>query len=263
MRLYWELTRRSIQRHLTYRAAALAGLTTNVFFGLFRAAVLVALYGAQDEVAGITLAGALTYTALSQAVIGYLSIFRWTDLMRSIYSGEIAADLLKPMSLFGFWLSQDLGRAAVSLVLRGLPIIAIFALIFDLTAPASPAQWMALVVAVALSWLVSFVWRFLINLAAFWTPNAIGMIRLGFVLSWFFSGFMMPLRFFPDWVVQLAHLTPFPHMVNTVMEVYLGLLKGPDLAVALLIQAGWVLALLIAGQLALRAGIRRLVILGG
>ena len=35
---------RAIQRQLTYRAATLAGLATNFFFGLLRAAVLVALY---------------------------------------------------------------------------------------------------------------------------------------------------------------------------------------------------------------------------
>ena len=45
MRLFWEVVRRSFRRHLTYRAAALAGLVTNIFFGLVRAAVLVAHTG--------------------------------------------------------------------------------------------------------------------------------------------------------------------------------------------------------------------------
>ena len=55
MMLFWNLCRLSFQRPLTYRAAKLAGLLTNLFFGLLRAAVMVALYGARTEVTGITL----------------------------------------------------------------------------------------------------------------------------------------------------------------------------------------------------------------
>ena len=114
-----------------------------------------------------------------------------------------------------------------------------------------------------MSWLVSFSWHFLVNLAAFWVPNARGIGRFGFIVAWFFSGFLMPLRFFPEWVVRLAYLTPFPHMVNTVVNVYLGDLTGQALFQALLFQALWAVALIALGQLVLRAAVRRLVILGG
>ncbi|MBI1882181.1 MAG: ABC transporter permease, partial [Chloroflexi bacterium] len=93
MRLFWELTKLAFQRQLTYRVANLAGLVTNIFFGLLRAAVLVALYGARDEVAGLSVQAAVTYTGLGQAVIAYLSIFGWYEVMNSVYSGEVAADL--------------------------------------------------------------------------------------------------------------------------------------------------------------------------
>lgn len=263
MRLFWELARRSLQRHLTYRAAALAGLVTNLFFGLVRVGIFLALYGEREAVVGIDVPGVITYTGLSQALIAYLSIFSWYDLMDSIHTGDIASDLLKPLGLYRFWLAQDLGRALVGLLLRGVSFMLIYEVFFDLSHPAGPVQWLATTAAVVLSWLVSFSWRFLVNLAAFWTPNARGIGRLTFVLAWFLSGFMMPLRFFPDWVVALSKLTPFPHMVNTVVEVYLGVLEGPDLLWALAWQALWVAGLIAIGQLMLRRGVRRLVILGG
>lgn len=263
MRLFWELTKLSFQRHLTYRAAALAGLTTNFFFGLLRAAVLVALYGARQEVAGISLAGAITFTGLSQAVIGYLSLFSWNEVMNSVYTGDVASDLLKPMSYFRFWMAQDLGRAVAGLLMRGITIMGAYAVVFDITTPESGVQWLALPVVLALSWMVSFAWRFLVNLSAFWTPNAQGVGRFSFILSWFLSGFFMPLRYFPEWFVRLCYLTPFPHTVNTVVEVYLGTLTGPALIQALLGQIVWVVILVVVGQLVLRAGVRQLVIQGG
>jgi ABC-2 type transport system permease protein len=263
MRLYWELSKLSFQRQLTYRAAAMAGLATNFFFGMLRAAVLVALYGARNEVAGISLAGAVTYTGLSQATIGFLSMFSWYEVMNSVYTGDIGSDLLKPLNYFTFWMAQDLGRAGAALLMRGFTIMAAYAVVFGITTPEGGAQWLAVGVAVALSWLVSFSWRFLVNLAAFWTPNALGVGRFFFILSWFLSGFLMPLRYFPQWFVRLCYLTPFPHTVNTVVEVYLGVLSGPELIQALLGQLLWVVMLIVAGQFVLRAGVRRLVILGG
>lgn len=263
MRLFWELTRLSFQRQLTYRAATLAGLATNFFFGLLRASVLIALFGTRREVAGISLHGAITYTGITQAVIAYLSFFSWYEVMHSVYSGDIASDLLKPMSYFSFWLAQDLGRALANFLTRGLTIMIAYALFFGITLPGSGEQWLALGAALTSGWLVSFAWRFLINLSAFWTPNATGVIRLGFILSWFFSGFLMPLRFFPDWFVRLAYLTPFPHIVNTIVEVYLNVVSGPALLGALLGQLLWVFVLVGTGQIVLRIGVRRLVIQGG
>jgi ABC-2 type transport system permease protein len=73
----------------------------------------------------------------------------------------------------------------------------------------------------------------------------------------------MPLRLFPEWFVRLCYLTPFPHMVNTIVEVYLDVVSGPALVEALLGQFLWVLILIGAGQLVLRAGMRQLVIQGG
>jgi ABC-2 type transport system permease protein len=263
MRLFWELCKLSFQRQLTYRAAALAGLATNFFFGLLRAAVMTALYGARREVAGLSLEAAITFTGLTQATIAFLSLFSWYDVMNSVYTGDISSDLLKPMSYFTFWLAQDLGRAVAALLMRGLTIMIAYALMFRITLPQGWQQWLALAVALLLSWLVSFSWRFLVNLAAFWTPNALGIGRFAFGLSWFLSGFLMPLRFFPDWFQRLCNLTPFPATINTVIEVYLGVLTGPELIQALLGQVLWVLILVTTGHLVLRAGVRKLVIQGG
>ena len=263
LRLFLELTKRSFKRELTYRAAVLAGLATNFFFGIIRAAILVALYDTRPSVAEISLQGAVTYAALTQAIIAYQSFFGWTKIMDTIYTGEIGSDLLKPVGFFRYWLAKDLGRAVVNILLRGITLMLGYTLIFDLTKPRGGWQWLALGTSIFLSWMLSFAWRFLVNLSAFWTPNARGMARFFFISMWFFSGFLMPLRYYPEWVIRLSYLTPFPSMINTVVEIYLNMLQGPELCQALLVQLAWTIALIGAGQLALRAGVRRLVILGG
>jgi ABC-2 type transport system permease protein len=263
MSTFWALTRISIQRQFTYRAATFAGLATNAFFGLLRAAMMVALYAGQGSVSGMTIQDAITYTGLTQAMIAFLSLFSWFEIINSVQSGQVGADLLKPVSYFRFWMAQDLGRSLVSLLLRGLTLMVFYALVFDITVPQLPGQWLALVIALGLAWLVSYTWRFLINLAAFWTPDAVGVARFFFALSWVMSGFFMPLNFYPQWFVRLCYLTPFPSMVSTVVNIYLGLLDGPAMVQALFVQALWALGLAVLSSLVLAAGVRRLVIQGG
>lgn len=263
MRLFWELAKLSFRRQMTYRAATLAGLLTNFFFGLLRAAIFVALFANRGQVAGISLPEAITYTALTQASIGYLSAFSWYDLMRSVYTGDVASDLLKPMGYFNFWLAQDLGRAAANFITRGLTLMLAYAVTIGITLPTSFNHWLALSLVIILSWLVSFAWRFNVNLVAFWFPNGVGFGRFFFMASLFFSGFLMPLRFFPPWVERLAYFTPFPHTFNTLVEVYLGVLDGTQMVWAIAAQAAWAFGLIALAHLILRSGVRRLVILGG
>lgn len=87
MRLFWELGKLAFQRQFACRGANLAGRMTNLFFGLLRAAVLVALYGTREQVAGITVDGVITYTGLSQATIAFLSFFGWYEVIHAVYTG--------------------------------------------------------------------------------------------------------------------------------------------------------------------------------
>ncbi|HRQ38344.1 MAG TPA: ABC-2 family transporter protein [Chloroflexota bacterium] len=263
MRLFWEFTNRSFQRHLTYRAAAMAGLVTNFFFGILRVSVLLAILGDQESIEGYGRAELFTYMALTQAIIAYLSLFGWYDLINAVHSGEVATDLLKPMGFVNFWLARDVGRAAVALLLRGIVIMAAYSLFFDMVHPTSVAQATAVAVSLILALLISFGFRFLLNLSAFWSPNARGIGRFGFTISWFFSGFLMPLAFFPEWVQQIAYLTPFPYCLNVIVEIYTGQVTGAALWQTLIIQLLWVILLFSLAHLALRPAIKRLVILGG
>ncbi|MBN1933713.1 MAG: ABC-2 family transporter protein [Anaerolineae bacterium] len=263
MLFFWKLIALSFQRQLAYRGANWAGLATNFFFGLLRASIMISLFQAQGEISGLSLQDAITYTGLTQAVIAYLNIFGWWEVIHAVYSGDIASDLLKPLDYFTFWLAQDLGRAIAQMLVRGITIMLAYAVFFPLTLPGTVTHWLALIASLLLSLLISFEWRFLVNLAAFWTPDARGIGRTAFSLALFLSGFLMPLRFFPAWFVRLCHLTPFPALINSVVEIYLGGIEGVDLLRALGFQLLWAIILFALCQIILRQGVRKLVIQGG
>lgn len=140
MALFWKIVQTSVKQQLTYRMALWAGLATNLFFGLLRAMLLIALYNGQPSVNGLTLEGSLTYVALSQSLITFLTIFGSWDLMNSVYSGAIGSDLLRPVHLFFFWMARDFGRSLVNLVGRGILFMLLFALFYP---SSSPPTWPA------------------------------------------------------------------------------------------------------------------------
>ena len=263
LRLFLRVVKLAILQQTTYRTALIAGLATNVVWGVLRASVVVALYAGHPIVNGLTLQASLTYVAVGQAMIAFLFLFGSYDLMATVYSGSIAADLVRPVGLFSYWLGRDIGRSLVNLLFRGLILILVFMLFYTIAFPLNPLDWLWTALSLCLAWLTSFAWRFLINIASFWTPDARGLGRAAFTASEMLSGFLIPLRLYPDWFANICRLTPFPTMFNTSLEIYLGLVKGPDLWLALLVQAAWALVLSGLCFLALRAGLRRLVIQGG
>ncbi len=263
MNAFLATLRISFRRQLTYRAANLSGLATNLMFGFFRAAVLIALYDHRTVVNGLTIRGAITYAGLTQALIGYMSFFHWYELMNTVYDGGVGSDLLKPLNYFLYWLGIDAGRALGSLLIRSIPLFAVFALFYNVAMPTSLLGWGTVLLSLLLALLISFSWRFMVNLAAFWTPNALGVGRFAFGLSWTFSGFFMPLALFPDWLAKFSRLTPFGASLYIPIQIFLGNVQGTALLESLLIQVTWVIILIALDHIILARGIRKLVIQGG
>jgi ABC-2 type transport system permease protein len=263
MRPYLHFAWLGFRRQITYRAATLAGFATNIFFMLLRAAVMQALYAGRTEFAGVSLQQALTFTVTTQALIVFTSLWGWWEVMDQVNTGDIAIEMLKPVHYYGTWLARDYGRALAGLLLRGAPILLVGSLFFPLTLPQSAERWLATIAALLLSGWVSFSWRFLTNLAAFWMPDARGFGRMIFALSQALSGFLMPMALLPDWLQTICYLTPFPMLITTPLEIFLGVAQGAAVLRGLALQLAWGVALTIAGLLVLRTATRRLIIYGG
>ena len=263
MRLYWEIARRGYRRYAAYPIATLAGVFTNTVFGFMRGYVLLAIFRLRDEVGGYDVADTLTYTWLTQAMIMTIFAWGWTDVAERIRTGDIATDLQRPLDLQLYGLAFDLGRALYHFVYRGVAPFVVGALVFDLRFPDNPLVWIAFAAAIVLAVCVSYAYRFLYNLAAFWLLDYRGVVILSMVVSLFFSGFTVPLAFFPDWLREVAYALPFAAMIQVPVDVFLGKFDGADLVGIMALQAVWAVALLLAGRAVLTAATRKLVIQGG
>ncbi|MFF0524844.1 ABC transporter permease [Actinomadura nitritigenes] len=250
------------RRHTAYPLGSLAESLTNTAFGFIRAYVLLALWDARPGLGGYAAADAVTFCFITQALIGPVQIFGGMDLTERIRNGDVAIDLHRPVGLLGWWLAEDLGRAAGSLVLRAGPPLVAGALAFPFRAP-GPAGLAAFAAAVLLGALVGFAIRYLVALGMFWLHDDRGLNAVALVMSLFFSGMILPLVVFPGRLGDVARALPWSAQIQVPADVFLGRRSGAGLLGALAFQAGWAAALLAAGWLLTRAARRRLVIHGG
>jgi ABC-2 type transport system permease protein len=263
MRLYYEIALRSFRRATAYRSAYVAGMLTNAFFGALRCFVYIALYGAGGSVAGFTLADAISYTWITQSLIsigaGWIDS---RDMMQTIRSGDVVADLMRPWSFFGYWLSRSLGERIFNLLVRGSLTYLIGVLYFHAHVP-TPSETLGFAASISLALLVSFGLQFLVNLTAFWLIDNTGVLMITNVVHQFFSGFLLPLAFFPPALAALAALLPFQAITGLPAQVFLGQISGAELARTLLLQLFWAVVLGGLAWLALQVAMRKVVIQGG
>src|SRR5207244_8238103 len=125
------------------------------------------------------------------------------------------------------------------------------------------AVWIAFLVSLVLAVVVSFFFRVLYNVVGFWTTDVRGTMMLGGIIANLFSGFLIPVSFFPDWLAAIARATPFPSIVQTPIDIFVGALSGPAIVGALATQIEWARARGLTGRRSLGIGVRRLVVSGG
>jgi ABC-2 type transport system permease protein len=263
MRVFVEVARRSFQRQLAYRGAALAGIFVNGVFGLIIASVYRGLYAstpASRSVEGFSLSEMLTYVWISQSLISVIAMWGWYDIARTVQTGEIVTDLMKPIDYYGFWLSRDAGRAICQVPLRCVPTLIVGSLYFDLTLPSTLVGWVEFIVCVSLAVIISFALRFMVNISAVWLTDVLGVAMITMVALNFFSGFLVPIAFFPGWLHAIAYVLPFRAMVTAPVTVGLGQSSfWPTVG----LQLFWVVVMTASALWMLSQATRRLEIYGG
>jgi ABC-2 type transport system permease protein len=262
---YLGFTRRGFQRAITYRFQFWTELVINLLFMYIYVCVWRALYTHQGIVAGYGRGQLLTYIVVSQTLITFqFTVRAWAAIEAKVRTGEVAIDLVRPVDFQGMMLATAAGTALHTLLTNMLPKFALFALAGVVGPPASLLALGLFPISAALGVLVLFAIEFLIGVSAFWLVEVRGLYS---VVMWgitgLFSGYFLPLEFFPRWLAAIARALPFPAMVYTPAAIYAGSIAGTTAIAAVLGQLAWVIGLIGAGRMLFSMAHRRLVVQGG
>lgn len=247
-------------RQAKFRLANIAGLFTNTFFMIFRAAIFQALFANAALIAGCNLDYMLTYAVMVQVLIMVIPQWGSVGLSEDIRTGQIAVDLMRPINYYLMVLSKRIGISAFYLLARGIPALLIgiflgfFRLVPDLYHIA--LEMISLVLSI---WLASSI-HFLIELCAFWLESSQGPKRLVMVASYFLSGAFIPTALFPPWAQEINLFLPFQYTINSTIEILMGASQPLKL---LGFQFLWVVVISVFCLLGLNRGQYKVALHGG
>jgi len=256
---------------LQYRAAALAGVATQIFWGLVKVMVFAAFFASAARAQPMDLPQVLVYIWLGQALLGLMPWNVDEEIAGHVRSGAVAYELLRPLDLYAFWFARTVAFRAAPTVLRVVPLLA-FAFLglpllglgqWALPLPDGFASAMLFAVSLLGSLLLSTAITMLLHISLFWTISGEGVNRLmpGVVLI--FSGMVIPLPLFPDWLQPLLYWQPFRGISDVPFRIYSGHIPAHDAPLEIALQLGWCALLVAGGIWLLRRASSRLVVQGG
>lgn len=257
---------------LQYRAAALAGIGTQFFWGLLKVMVLEAFFQQSTTAQPITLQETLGYIWLGQAFL--FAIVPWSgdrEIQELIRSGAVGYDLLRPTDLYNFWLTRALAMRTAPIVLRALPLLILTMVLFPqiglaewaLAPPPSVASLGAFLLAFMGAILLSAALTMLLTVSMMWTLSGEGLNQMAPTLVTILSGMIVPLPLFPDWFKPILAILPFSGLLDKPFRLFTGNLPPEALLNVLLHQTVWIVVLIGLGRFLVSRGVNRLIIQGG
>lgn len=251
---------------LQYRAAAIAGLLTQFFWGFMLLMIFEAFYnsgGAQS----FSFSSLSSYIWIRQALLAFFMIWlRDSELGNIIINGNIAYELVRPYSMYTFWYSKLLGTRVSSAMLRA-PLVLILAVF--LPAPYTlnpPANISALLLSITGLFIGVFLMTsilMLMYISMFKTHNMVGSFILFGITADFFGGHYIPIPLMPDWLQQISSFMPFRYASDLPLRIYTGDIVGNEALYGILIEIFWLVSLFALGSYLMRRVSKKVVVFGG
>jgi ABC-2 type transport system permease protein len=255
---------------LQYRAAAFAGFVTQCWWGGIKVMVLTAFFrGAAST--PMTLQQAIDYVWLGQA---FLTLLPWSvdpEIARMVRSGDVAYERLRPLDTHAFWYARAVARRTATPLLRAVPMVLTAGVLFHLlglsdwalsppaSVPAAALFFLSMGLVIALSSAIAT----LMDIATVAALSERGVNALVGPIVIVFSGSLVPLPLFPDWLQPALRLQPLAGLLDTPFRIYGGHFGGWNAVAALGRQAAWAVVLALIGRLCMARVMARLQAQGG
>lgn len=269
MKAYFSILRQQMIGQMQYRAGFWAGMSTHIFWGVARAAILVAFYVYGQGEAGITMQQAVSMVWLQQ-LAGVL-VPGWNTnadaaLYNQLRTGDVAYELLRPLDAYTHWYVRSIAGRIGTFLLELVPILGIGLLVpepWGLGAPVSPLHALACLITL-LSGLFTSCAMILLSYAMLLDVRVgDAPSRMAVTVAQILSGLYLPLQLWPEGMQTFVYYQPFAGMLDLPVRLYVGAQPLARAGEIVLLQAFWTAVFVLAGRAWIGRSFKKLVIQGG
>ncbi|CAE7404060.1 abcA8 [Symbiodinium microadriaticum] len=222
---------------LQYRAAALAGIGTQLWWGAMLTMIMAAFYALGDGERPMSLPQVISYIWLGQALIHLIPWNADPDIAAMMRSGDVAHERLRPLDTYWFWYVRGLGLVLPRVMMRATPIVIIAGILLPLAGlgdwslkpPADGMAALGFAVALFFQVLLAGTTIMLINIITVAHVSGAGAASMFNALIIVGGGMVVPLPLFPDWMQGFLFLQPFAALGDLTRQIYAGSLTGVEI----------------------------------
>lgn len=218
---YQALFRLTWENSLVYRTSFIIWRFRNFLSSFMSLTVWTVIYSGQSEILSYQKSEMINYIFLISLLQSIILTTALQGLSSDIYNGKISDLLLKPIRLFGYFLTQDVADKLQNVSFSLIEIM-LLGLIFH---PSIMMPSMAFLLLFAVSIIIGVLLYLVINLLfgslGFWSPEVWAPRFLFFMFLDFTAGKLYPLNILPKMVQSIVFLTPFPYFSYIQTQIFL------------------------------------------
>lgn len=252
---------------LQYRASALAGISTQLFFGLVYIFVYIAFYESNSGSIPMPLDELISFLWLNQAFFALIYLwYKDKDIIEMIKNGDICYELCRPQDVYMMWASKILGERLSSALLRCLPVLVIASFLpspYNLNLAITPLRLCIFLISFILSSLLMTFIILLYHIICLYTLDEKGIVNIFMVLSDILSGLSIPLPFFPTMFQNIANVLPFRYISDFPFRLYVGNLTISEGVIGIGMQVIWIIIIFFLGRFLMNNALKKAVIQEG
>ena len=266
MRAYFSYFKSELMVGLQYRAAALAGLSTQFFWGIILSFIYTSFYQ-HTSITNFNVQQAMCYVWLNQAFfrLVYPSL-KDNEIMDQIKNGTVAYELCRPYDLYWWWYLKMLSKRYAACLLRCLPVL-VFAFIlpagYNLIGPISIKALLLFILTLFLGTIIMTGINMIIQVISFFTNEDKGIASIFYTIMTLLSGVAIPLPFLPDMIHTINYILPFRLTSDLAFRTYSGSMGLNSVLISILMQIIWIIILILIGKMIMKKVLTKASIQGG
>jgi len=275
LRIWWTMLTISLEERLAYRGDFILGTAMRFLPIVTQVFLWTAVFAAttRSDIAGYSRTDIVAYYLLTMVTRAFSSMPGLAGgIARSVRDGSIKKYLVQPVDYVSFLLAARIAHKLVYYAVAIIPFAAVFFVCRSYFPPVPDAATIAaFVVSLVLSFLLGFFMEATLGMLGFWFLEVSSIIFAYMLVQYLLSGHMFPLDmlagvptgFAGVSVADLVRWLPFEYTAYFPAAVWLGKIRGAELARSLAIEAAWVVVMAVACRLAWWRGTRRYSAFGG
>lgn len=262
---YLALTRAGIIEALQFRLSFIMMVVGNLLYLIVVYYLWKAIYASAgtDTVNGMTFSDTLIYLVLATALFNFMEMYAVWEIGRSIQSGAIVLNLLKPMDYRRYLFWSYSGTFVTQFFFTFLPTFIVTAAVTH-GAIHFGLNLLYFVISVAMAISINYSIDFFVGTICVYTESIWGINIMKQVIVLLLSGATIPIAFFPETLKKIAYYLPFQSIYNAPLSI---LLDGTPDAGTVLTTLGtqliWCIVMMMISRLFWKVSFRKITVNGG